>query len=244
MTPGEIKRKYLLDLCVTNTTMWPTTLGCTLMLVSWALGLNAIWPFLGFIGIMAGLGFLVTNFVYNSKVIADKTLAAIQEQARLVREEELDALDGNLVDAKGTQPERDQECLRALREMYAHYQEDMAEGRLSEVVSSVTDEQIKKLFDACVQALERSYKLWRAASKSRGQAKIDLLSERDQVIEEVGKSVEQFSETIDGIRSLNLKADRGDLGGLRQQLDDSLQIAKRTVERMDAFDADMNRLPD
>lgn len=232
MTAQEINNKALLDLLVGPVTTGLTTLGVSLLLISWAFGLSAIFPFLGLIAILAGVGVATTSFIFNYEEAVSQALKAIQEQARLVKEEELDQLDAFLVAARGPQPDRDQSYLRELRTSYEHFLKDVEQGNLSEFVSEDIIKQIKDLFDGCIKSLSYSYDLWTSANKVQGKTREDFLNDREAVIDEVGKSVDRFNETIIGIRNLNLKSKKGDLGKLRQQLDDSLEVARKTEQRM------------
>ena len=232
MTPQDINNKMLLDLLVGPVTTGLTTLGVSLLLISWAFGLSAIFPFLGLIAILAGVGVAATSFVFNHEEATSQAVKAIQEQARQVKENELDQLDALLVVARGPQPDRDQSYLRELRVSYDHFLKDVEQGNLSEFVTEDIIKQIKDLFDGCIKSLSYSYDLWTNASKVQGKAREDFLKDREAVIDEVGKSLERFNETIIGVRNLNLKSKQGDLGKLRQQLDDSLEVARRTEQRM------------
>ncbi len=232
MTIGDIKKKILLDLAVSPTTVGLTTIGISLIIFYWAFNLTVIWPFLGFASILASVGIAITNLMLNLDTLTSQAVEKINEEKRIVRQQELDSLDQCLVVARGPQPERDQTFLRELRGLYDDFFQDLKDNKLSEFVNNETIDQIKELFDACVHSLSDSYDLWLSASKSRGEAKTKFMNEREAILDEVGKSVERFTETITGIRALNLKGKKSDLSQLRNQLNDSLEIARRTEQRM------------
>lgn len=234
----KLKQRIIFNLLVTPTTVGPFTAGATILLVSWALGANAVWPFIGLLSIFAGFGMAATNYFYNFDKASERAIESLREQAKELKEDELDELDECLVAARGPRPDLDQTYLRELREMYSQFVGDIESGSLKTVTRDIR-EQVKLLFDACIEALEHSYDLWESASKiKKSETKNSILREREKVIDEVGKSVERFQTTIDEVRTLNLKATEDSLSKIRTELSESLEIARKTNEAMSAFTLD------
>lgn len=239
MNSDDIKRKVIIDLIVSPLSAGPFTAGASLMMISWAFGFGAFWSFVGFVGMIAGLGAVANNFLFNLDKVNKKAVEALIKQKQQALENELDELDALLVEAKGVQPDRDQTHLRDLRALYADYLQDTKDGKISEFTPVETASQIKNLFDTCVSSLRKSSDLWIKAVASKGKRKQEILAEREEVIEDVGQGVEQLAQAIEVIRSLGHKPTKTALDKMRQQLNDSLEIAKRTKERMSAFNVDV-----
>lgn len=231
----------MIDLIVSPQSVVPITAGASLMMFSWAFGLGAFWSFAGFVSIIAGIGAIANNFIFNLDKVNKKAVEALIKQKEQAQESELDELDSLLVEAKGVEPDRDQTYLRDLRSLYADYLQDTKDGKISDFTPIETSEQIKNLFDTCVSSLKKSSDLWVRAVGSKGQRKKEFLAEREEVIEDVGQGVEQLAQAIKVIRSLGKKPTKTALDKMRQQLNDSLEIAQRTKERMSAFDMDVAR---
>jgi hypothetical protein len=226
---NEIRKKIILDLCVTPTTIGTGSLGVSLLLISWAIGASAIWPFLGFISILIGIGAIATNWLFNLEAISKKAVETLRDQAEAAQDLKLDELDELL--CRDRDP-RDQGYLRDLRAIYDELKEDVAQGKLSKYVTPDTLVQLEELFQACVKSLRYSYDLWESSKAARGGPKNKILQERENVLTEIGKSVERFTENVTTIRSLSHKTQNGDLSKLRTDLDRSLEIARRTEAEM------------
>jgi len=226
---NEIRKKILLDLFVTPTTIGTGSLGVSLLLISWAIGASAIWPFLGFLSILIGIGAVITNIMFNLESISRKAVEALKEQAEQTQDAQLDELDALL--CKDRDP-RDQGFLRDMRAIYDELKGDIEQGKLSSYVTPETLVQLEELFQACVKSLRYSYDLWETSKSAKGRPKDKILQEREQVLQEIGKSVERFTENVTSIRSLSHKTKNGDLSQLREQLDRSLEIARRTEMQM------------
>jgi histidyl-tRNA synthetase len=68
-----------------------------------------------------------------------------------------------------------------------------------------------------------------------GDPKRTMLDAREQVVQEVQKSVEHVSRIIEQFHSFRVKEDETELAKLRQELDDTMQAARRAEERVAAL---------
>lgn len=233
----SIRKRAILDLFVTPWTLGSTTIGITLLLLSWALGGGAVMTFLGFLGVLIGVGWAGTNFALNLESVVQNAAKSIELETREAVKKRLDDLDTNL--CKDRDP-RDQTYLRDMRELFDAFVADYDAGNFKEFCTSETVGQIKELFNAVVKKLEAAYKIWESSRNLRGPAKDLAQADRDKIIEDVGKAVEHMGEVISGIRSLTTKAETGDLDRLRDNLDRQLNAARRTQERMEGLNQELH----
>ena len=66
-----------------------------------------------------------------------------------------------------------------------------------------------------------------------------ILNEREKIIKDVESSVEQLGNILASVLSLGLsKRDDTELARIRNELNQSLEVARRVEERMKSFDGD------
>lgn len=225
---NEIQKKVLLDLLVNPTTSFSTVVGTSLLLAGWAAG-SALVGFVGVMLLLIGAGVTVTSLICNFEGLTVKAIKALRDEREAAKNRELNDLDRRLV--RDRDP-RDQQMLRELRQLRQEFRDDMAGERLSACVPPEAVDQIEELFWGCVKSLEYVYKLMETAKGRRGKAKEKILTEREQVLTEVRKSVDQFRDNIAAIRTLSHKAENTDLAQLREQLNHSLEVARRAEQAM------------
>ncbi|HRX81188.1 MAG TPA: hypothetical protein P5307_19100, partial [Pirellulaceae bacterium] len=153
------------------------------------------------------------------------------ERRRKKQEAGLDRLETQL---RGDRDPRTQTYLRHLRELYRNFQEDLDAGKVSRSARTVLVD-VENLFRAAVKHLEHSYHLWETASRMSGDPKRTMLDAREQVVQEVQKSVEHVSRIIEQFHSFRVKEDETELAKLRQELDDTMLAARRAEERVAAL---------
>jgi hypothetical protein len=72
------------------------------------------------------------------------------------------------------------------------------------------------------------------------EARDAALGQRERLVEEIRQSVVQLARTIDGVRSLTVqKEHEHDLSRIRQELDESLDVARRVEERMQSLEVEL-----
>ena len=87
------------------------------------------------------------------------------------------------------------------------------------------------MFSVCVQHLGQSLELWETAKTMRGPSRESILQQRNELIEEVCKSVVHLGSTVEQFHLVTTQKNRQDLARLREELDESLEIARRVEER-------------
>jgi hypothetical protein len=236
-TMDSIRKKAILDLFVTPLTVGSTTIGITMLLLSWAFGGGAVMTFLGFLGVLVGLGWAGTNFALNLEKVVQNAAKTIELETKEATKQKLDELDEKL--CRDRDP-RDQTYLRDMRELYDAFMADYEAGKLSEYCTPQTVDQIKELFNLVVKKLEDAFNIWETSRNLRGKAKDLAQADRDKIIEDVGKAVDHMGEIVSGIRSLRAKANNSDMDRLRENLDRQLNAARRTQEQMEGINQSLH----
>lgn len=224
---NEIRKKILLDCCVTPFAAVPVMIGGTLLLLSAVLGATA--GFIGFCACLLGVGAAVTNAVFNLEKISQRATKEWQQNLQRQRERELDDLDVKLA---STPWKDDENALRNLRVLYGSFCRDFADGKISPTVPVSLLGQIDEIFNTCVIQLAKSLEVWQQSEEMAGNLKKQLLAQRKQMVADVEESIEQLGGVITEVRAMKWRAKRGELLNLQQKLQSQLNVARVIEERM------------
>jgi len=227
----KVKRKVLLDLFGSPGTVLPIVAGMSAWMLSWAVDGNTLLNLGGLVGVLGGAGFLATRLIFGLERITENAFQYLNDQKRETQQQALDSLELRL---RGDEDPRTQTYLRQLRELYTTFQDDLRNGRVAGAASTVL-EQVEKLFQAAVKHLEHSYHLWITAGRMSGDARHALLDERERVVQEVQDTVEHLSKTIEQFHSFRVKASEAELAKLREELDETMQVARRAEARLESL---------
>lgn len=232
----ELRKKILLDVCVTPATVIPFAAGLSLLMLSVVLG--AGWGFFGFCLCLVGIGFVVTNFIFNYEGVTKRAIEQLRAEKKAEKDRYLDELDAKL--ASDRDP-RDQEALRNLRQLYDSFAEDVKEGRVSVAACSSIHRQVEEIFEKCVSQLSRQHEVWLMSRKVTGDIRAGLMQQKSIILDEVEASVENLANVMGEVRALGLKAQSSELGKLKERLNNQLAAAK-AVEQLSAETAgDLSR---
>jgi hypothetical protein len=96
---------------------------------------------------------------------------------------------------------------------------------------------VRQLFNFSVRSLERTLQLGDTAKLLNiAAARKPLLAQREKIIEDIESCVKQLGTTLAGLQRLDSVNESGsDLVRLRDELDQSLQIANRVEARLNSF---------
>jgi hypothetical protein len=225
----SMSKAIIVDACVSPASTIPVGVGGTILMGAWAFSLGPFIAFLGVAGILAGIGIGITNLLVRYPEYAKKHVMEQRKKQREERDRQLDILDRRLI--KDRDP-KDQEALRSLRDYYNLFLDDLFDEKLPKEVSQKTLDSLEDVFSTCVKSLEFTADLWDALSTTRGEERKKLIAERNLVIDDVVSRVDRFGERIADIRTLGLRAKKGDLDSAQEKLDRNLRVAKRVEERM------------
>ena len=240
MDKARFRKKVLTDLFSSPWTVLPSVLGMTGVITAVAQGQGSgNLGFLGICGILAGLGSLATRWIYRLDEIGEKAARDLQNEEWQKRDRELDRLDRRL--RRDGDP-RTEKGLRELRAIYREFRRDSKWSRgINKAAAVEIGSKVERLFHGCLESLEIAQELWESAARMRTREhKGSLLKRREALVIEVGQSVEQLAKTVDGVMTLALDVgDSDQLARIRQELDESLEVAQRVEERMDSLGAEL-----
>ena len=225
----DVKKKVLLDLFVSPWTVVPIVGGLSAWLVSWGIDGNGVLNVIGLGGLLTGLGVQASRLIFGIEELTEKAHGYLTEKERRDRDARLDQLARKL---KKDDDPRSQECLARLRKLYASLEEDGSANH----VTIAFREKVDKLFRAAVRQLERSLELWERARRLPGKTGRPLLAERRQAIDEVVITVNHLARTVEQYNAFRFRDTDDELAKLRDELDQTIQAARRADEYIDAID--------
>lgn len=240
MDPARFRRKVLIDLLASPWTLIPTAGGLSMLMLAWGIDASTGWlPFLGVASLLTGVGTLATRWLFQHDDIARDAFQDIERETIKQQEDELDRLAARL--AADHDP-RDEQSLRYLRDLYAAFRADIGwtkklEGRSVLEINS----QVENLFRACIASFERSLELRDTALGMRTkEGQRGVFETRERLLEEINQSIRQLAGTIDNVKALALaQTPAHDLARLRQELNASLDVARKVEERMQSLEAEL-----
>ncbi|MBU1170660.1 MAG: hypothetical protein KKD44_13950 [Proteobacteria bacterium] len=247
MTIGtaSFRKRYILKLLANPVCLMPLLAGLTDLMVLWtfSIGSGAL-IFAGIAGILGGLGMFLTRLALGDKDAAEHVLEAIQKTALKHREKTLDALDKRLCLDDDPRPEQ---CLRDLRGLARVFEQGRSwTGSLK--ASSTVDilSGVDRLFRECVLLLEKTIELQTAAEKVSDDAmRKPLIKHREKIISDIDQSIRHLGKILSGIKTLDGSKENArntDLARIREELDQSLNVALKVHERMGSLDQEIGIL--
>jgi hypothetical protein len=227
----DLRKKILLDLCVTPGTTIPAAIGVSMLLLGMVMGSMVV--FVGFLCCLAGFGALVTNFVFNLSKVSQSAAKQWQKQQQAKKDGELDRLDEQL---QNTREVKDENALRNLRALYQGFCTDFESGKISSTVPPTMLSQIDEIFQSCIHQLSRSYEIYEQSRRVTGNLRKGLEGQRKQILTDVEKSVETLAQVITEVTAMRLETTRGELDRLQGRLTSQLAVAKATEEQVRTLD--------
>ena len=224
----KVQRKVLLDLFASPWSVIPIAAGVSAWMLSWAIDGNTALNLGGMIGVMGGVGMMATRLIFGLEKITEDAFRFLNSQQQLEQEQKLDELTRRL---SGDDDPNTQTYLSDLRTLYGSFVADVEEGKMKAGARTVLD-QVHRLFQAAVKHLEYSYELWSRANELKGPARKKMLAERKRVIAEVGTTIDHLGSTIQQFHTFRIENTDSELSKLRQELDATMQVARRAEERV------------
>lgn len=232
MDKREITKKMLLD-PVDWITLFPCLAGITIGFGAWAVNLDsglAVATSIILILISAGiyLNRLLFGWNENYERLVNEWRAAVERQ----RDKDLDRLYLELQKDGDPRTEMLLKDLRTLTKALMSEQSDSLAINAFDIVSDVD-----KLFQRSVDYLKESLDLWRTADNmERESIKQQLLTQRETLISEVEKSLENLGTVLGSMKKAAINARDGrQLAELREELSSRLKIAEEVEEKMKAI---------
>lgn len=227
----EVKRRVLIDLFASPGTLLPIVVGMSALMYSWAVGGTPVANGVGVIGVLGGVGYFASRLILGLEAMTQRAYDAVMAKRQQEQDESLDHLEKLLYEDQDVRTEVE---LQHLRRLHATFAESCQGGTFVSTHPQLVD-QVEQIFKASVGQLRRSLELYEYGQKLTGDAKYRTMDEREKVIAEVIETRDHLSATIEQFQSFATKRDQSELGQLRNELDETLRVARRTEERMSTF---------
>ncbi len=237
MNEGQIRRKVLLRLLGHPVVIAPLVLGISACIAAWALD----WPaalgwFSMFAGAVASAGAYITRVILDDGKTARTVIAEMQQRDQRAIQTALDELDRRLVSSDDDP--RPEAALRDLRALVRAFDEfaDKSDALRAPALLDVRS-RARQIFDSSVRSLEQTLQLGDTAKILHlPEARRPLLEQREKIIAEIQAGVKQLGDTLAALQRLGTGTQSTrELARLRDELDQSLQVASRVEDRLNCL---------
>ncbi|MDO8424965.1 MAG: hypothetical protein Q7T01_00390 [bacterium] len=224
-------RAYALRLASRMTTVLPVGIGAGALVIGGFILGEPMAAFLGILGILGGIGMFCTRLVAKDEALVAAVAADLQEAAAADARAALDALARELAAFDDPQPA---ELLRELRELLAAFaRNDVWATRINDVSAAEITSGVRELGAQAIEQLRATLQLSRTMQDLPRSACGPLTTARTQLIGEVRASVGALTTMLAEVVHLGSSNDAvGDVATVRQQLQQSLDIARRVDAAM------------
>ena len=190
----------------------------------------------GTVAIVGGLAWMVGRTFLQLDKITARAGKALQDQIRQQEEDRIESLLRNL---RMDRDYRTKDYVTVLREARAEF-EKLADQPSIQARSLPIVEQVRQLFWSAITELEQSYKLFELSDRLIGDQRTELISQREDLLKQVGVSSEKLKSAVVQFRRLYNQDNDVDINALRDDLDLSIKIAARTEARMKELEGKSN----
>lgn len=223
-----VKRKVISELFFAPSVLLPIVGGLSAGMLSWAMGGNGSLTLAAVAGVLGGLGWMMTRIIFKVESITEDAMRFEQEQAIKAENEQLDKLMQQLA---ADHDERTQDYLILLRSLRDDFQVHTSQPGV-QMRSAKIREQVGAIFNAAVEQLGNAYKLWELSENLGGDARRKVLANREQVLHEVSTTVDRLQVAVTQIKEMISQDKKVDLASMREELEATMRIARRTEEKM------------
>jgi paraquat-inducible protein B len=223
-----VKRKVISELFFAPSVVLPIVGGISAGLLSWAMGGSGSLTLAAAAGLLGGIGWMITRIIFRVESITADAMRFEQAQLTKAENERLDQL---LLQLTGDRDDRTQDYLTLLRSVRDDFQLTADQPGV-QMRSARVREQVSAIFNAAVEQLRDSHKLWELSESLRGEARSKILADREQVLAEVNATVDRLHNAVSQFKELIRKDEKVDLASMREELEATMRVARRTDERM------------
>ncbi len=227
-----VKRKVISELFFAPSVVLPIVGGISAGLLSWASAGSTYLTGAAIAGVLGGVGWMVTRMIFKVEDITEQAMQAQLDKEVADEKERLDELASLL---RSDRDHRTQDMLTLLRSLREDF-EKAAHSPGLQFRSARVREQVGQVFSTAVEQLRHSYRLWDLSQKLSGKSRDKVLADRESVIDEIEATVDRLRESVQQFHQITKNNDGVDLASLRDELDATMRIAKRTEQRMREFD--------
>lgn len=214
-------------------TLAPFLAGVTLTLGSWTLHPDpGLYVASGMILMLLSAGLYCNRLIFGWSANQERLLTAWRAAVEQARDQELDALYRELQQDGDPRTETLLKDLRTLTKAIMSEQS----GALAATTLDITTD-VDALFQRSVDYLKEALGLWRTAEQvNREPIRAQLLSQREVLIAEVEKSLENLGDVLGGLKRVAVSAGSNpQLADLRDELKARLRIAEEVEQRLGAM---------
>jgi len=241
----EFRRKVLLRLLSSPSTIAPMLAGVTILFGIWAMSPAGagLWGFGALACILLSAGVALTRLTLHGEEMGKQVIDEMHQAAREQRTRALDELEHRLVrdgDPRTEQHLRDLRALasglRASIEASSKWSSSVDAYSTLEIVGKV-----EGLFSLSVESIERTLTLWQTAEQIGSEAaRKPLLQEREELIADVGQTIAQLGRILADIQRLSTgHGTVSDLAQIREQLDRSIGTARAVQAEVAEWERDL-----
>lgn len=223
-----VKRKVISELFFAPSVVLPIVGGISAGLLSWASGGSSYLTGAAIVGVLGGMGWMFTRMIFK---VEDITAQALEAEQQKILDEENRRLDELASKLRTDRDHRTQDYLTLLRSLRREF-EDAASQSGAQFQSARLREKIGQVLRAAVDQLNQSFRLWELSENLVGDARKKVLANREQVLSEIEETVDRLRTTASQIKTVIDGDDKVDLATMREELEATIRIAKRTEERM------------
>ena len=233
MDRTTFRKKFALRLASHPVTVLPFLGGLTAMGAGWAGILPATAIFAGVVGVVVGIGALVTRAGILGEKIARQLHEELQARDHDATEVALDALRARLASDRDTRDEKMLDQLRELAKIFKRNTEWMS--RINPVSAAEITGGVEELVRTCIQKLQDAFRLLETVRDlSTSPVRQALVDQRERMLTEVEASIAELTELLTGVYTLGTGRDASaETTRVRGQLKQSLDIARKVEEQMD-----------
>lgn len=224
----SVKRKVISELFFAPSVVLPIVGGVSAALLSWATGGSSYLSGAALAGLLGGVGWMLTRMIFKVEDITEQAMQAQLDQQLRNERTDLDNLARLL---RTDRDHRTQDYLTLLRSLRQEF-ENAANKPGTQFRSAKIREQVSQVFAAAVEQLRQSYRLWELSENLVGSARDRILSDREKVLSEIGQTVDRLRDSVHQFHELIDSDKKIDLASMREELEATMRIARRTEERM------------
>ena len=228
-----VKRKVICELFFAPSVVLPIVGGISAGLLAFATGSTGLLAGAAVVGILGGLGWMATRMIFK---VEDITEAAMQAELDKRLRDEREALDDLARQLRTDRDHRTQDYLTLLRSHRDDF-EKAAQQPGIQFRSARVREQVSQVFGAAVDQLRQSFRLWELSENLIGDSRQRVLADREKVLVEIGATVDRLGSTVEQFKELVKSDEKVDLASMREELEATMRIARRTEERMREFES-------
>jgi len=224
----ELRKRILREIFVAPSVVLPLVGGASAWLLSWAGGGSDTLNLVGLAGVLGGIGWFATRFIFQLDSLSEKAMRDLANEALQEEEKRLDELQKRLATDKDS---RTEEYLILLRENRSEL-EKIAQTPGIQLRSMEIVKQARQLFWAATEQLDQSLKMYQLAQKLSGKEKQGVLAQRENFLAEALESAGHLRDAVTAFREFAVKHTERDMDSLQMELTESILAAKKSEERM------------